>query len=395
MLGLFGLGLLATWWPVPRGALRLRARRGRGLLHHASSRPRPAPRCEYTTNVAKQAEAILFKDPDIQAAFSVAGFSFSGAAPNNGLIFTRLKDYDEREGKSHSLAAVLNRVRGPDDGHPGRPGDPLRASGHPGPVGLRRIPVRAARPDGRRHLGPGRRHRRPVRPRRARAAGGRPLLVASGPTTRSWWWTSTATRRAAWTCRCARSRTPSRCSWARPTSTTSTSTTGPTACTCRPTSSSARTPRTCGQLYARADDGAMVPAGQRGAHARDHGAPGHQPLQPVPLGRDQRRGRAGVELRPGPAGHGARSRARPCRRASTSPGRASRCEEVRAGAQAALHLRAQPDRSCTWCWPRSTRAGSCPSSSCWACRWPSWAAWARSGCAAWPTTSSARSASSC
>src|SRR6185295_15065074 len=74
---------------------------------------------EYTTNVAKKVEEILFKDPDIQAAFSVMGFSFAGAAPNNGLIFTRLKDYDARKGRSHSLAAVLNRVRGPMLGIPG------------------------------------------------------------------------------------------------------------------------------------------------------------------------------------------------------------------------------------------------------------------------------------
>jgi HAE1 family hydrophobic/amphiphilic exporter-1 len=41
------------------------------------------------------------------------GFSFSGAAPNSGLIFTRLKDYDEREGSEHALETVLNRIRGP------------------------------------------------------------------------------------------------------------------------------------------------------------------------------------------------------------------------------------------------------------------------------------------
>jgi hydrophobic/amphiphilic exporter-1 (mainly G- bacteria), HAE1 family len=68
---------------------------------------------EYTTKIAEQAEAILFKDPDIQTAFSVMGFSFSGAAPNNGLIFTRLKPYEERRGRSQSLNAVMNRVRGP------------------------------------------------------------------------------------------------------------------------------------------------------------------------------------------------------------------------------------------------------------------------------------------
>ena len=75
---------------------------------------------EYTTRIAEQAEKILFKDPDIQAAFSVMGFSFSGAAPNNGMIFTRLKPYDERRGRTQSLDAVLGRVRGPLSGDPGR-----------------------------------------------------------------------------------------------------------------------------------------------------------------------------------------------------------------------------------------------------------------------------------
>jgi HAE1 family hydrophobic/amphiphilic exporter-1 len=68
---------------------------------------------EYTTKIAEQIEKILEKDPDIQAAFSVMGFSFGGAAPNNGMVFTRLKPYDEREGAEHSLGAVLTRLRGP------------------------------------------------------------------------------------------------------------------------------------------------------------------------------------------------------------------------------------------------------------------------------------------
>jgi HAE1 family hydrophobic/amphiphilic exporter-1 len=68
---------------------------------------------EYTTRIAEQIEQILVKDPDIQAAFSVMGFSFGGAAPNNGMVFTRLKPYDQREGAEHSLNAVLGRLRGP------------------------------------------------------------------------------------------------------------------------------------------------------------------------------------------------------------------------------------------------------------------------------------------
>ena len=75
---------------------------------------------EYTTRIAEQAEAILFKDPDIRAAFSVLGFSASGAAPNNGLIFTRLKDYDERRGKQPLARGRAQPRARPDAGDPGR-----------------------------------------------------------------------------------------------------------------------------------------------------------------------------------------------------------------------------------------------------------------------------------
>jgi HAE1 family hydrophobic/amphiphilic exporter-1 len=67
---------------------------------------------EYTTNIMKDVEQIYFKQPEIAGVFSVAGFSFSGAASNNGLMFARLKGFDEREGEEHSLDAVLNRLRG-------------------------------------------------------------------------------------------------------------------------------------------------------------------------------------------------------------------------------------------------------------------------------------------
>jgi hydrophobic/amphiphilic exporter-1 (mainly G- bacteria), HAE1 family len=68
---------------------------------------------EYTAGVAKQAEKILLGDPDVMALFSVMGFSFGGAAPNSGIMFVRLKEFDQRPGPSHSLQAVLGRVTGP------------------------------------------------------------------------------------------------------------------------------------------------------------------------------------------------------------------------------------------------------------------------------------------
>ena len=68
---------------------------------------------DYTANVARQAEQILMKDPDVLGVFAVMGFSFSGASPNQGLIFSSLKPFAERKGSEHELEAVLNRLRGP------------------------------------------------------------------------------------------------------------------------------------------------------------------------------------------------------------------------------------------------------------------------------------------
>ncbi len=68
---------------------------------------------EYTGQIARQAEQILMKDPDVQGVFAVMGFSFSGSSPNQGLIFSSLKPFEERKGTDHELTAVLNRLRGP------------------------------------------------------------------------------------------------------------------------------------------------------------------------------------------------------------------------------------------------------------------------------------------
>ena len=67
---------------------------------------------EYTGQIARQAEQVIMKDPEVLALFSVMGFSFSGAAPNQGIMFARLKDFDDRPGADHSLQAVLGRIRG-------------------------------------------------------------------------------------------------------------------------------------------------------------------------------------------------------------------------------------------------------------------------------------------
>jgi hydrophobic/amphiphilic exporter-1 (mainly G- bacteria), HAE1 family len=65
---------------------------------------------DYTEKVLAQAEAILKDQPEVQSIFSVGGFSFSGATPNNGLIFCLLKPWDERKGPEQSVAGVVGGV---------------------------------------------------------------------------------------------------------------------------------------------------------------------------------------------------------------------------------------------------------------------------------------------
>ncbi len=112
MLLLFAGGLYATYVLLQVVPTAFVPEEDEGFLICVVQAPAGAS-LEYTTEIAKQAEKILYGDPDIAAAFSVMGFSFAGAAPNNGLIFTRLKDYGERQGAEHSLRAVLDRVSGP------------------------------------------------------------------------------------------------------------------------------------------------------------------------------------------------------------------------------------------------------------------------------------------
>jgi len=65
---------------------------------------------QYTAGIAQQAEQLFLKDPDVLAVFSVMGFSFSGAAPNQGIVFVRLKPFEDRRGAAHSSQAVIGRL---------------------------------------------------------------------------------------------------------------------------------------------------------------------------------------------------------------------------------------------------------------------------------------------
>jgi HAE1 family hydrophobic/amphiphilic exporter-1 len=111
MLVLFLLALGLTFWvyrSVPQAFL---PDEDQGYFIAQIQAPEGAS-LEYTSRVAREAEAILAKQPEIASAFTVGGFSFSGASPNRGILFIRLKPFEERPDDSQSAQAVVGRLRG-------------------------------------------------------------------------------------------------------------------------------------------------------------------------------------------------------------------------------------------------------------------------------------------
>jgi multidrug efflux pump len=67
-----------------------------------------------TIAVAKEVEKhyLGVEKKNVESIFTVAGFSFIGVGQNAGMGFIELKDWDEREGKDNTAAAITNRATG-------------------------------------------------------------------------------------------------------------------------------------------------------------------------------------------------------------------------------------------------------------------------------------------
>jgi HAE1 family hydrophobic/amphiphilic exporter-1 len=65
----------------------------------------------YTTHIEAEVSAMLNQDKDVAGSFAVGGFSFSGNAPNYGMMFCALAPYDQRHGAAHSAEAIVTRFR--------------------------------------------------------------------------------------------------------------------------------------------------------------------------------------------------------------------------------------------------------------------------------------------
>jgi len=103
------LGLTAlVFQRVPRGFV---PNEDQGYFIIAVQAPSGAS-LEYTKAIGKQIQRILQDVPEVEGIFAISGFSFSGSAPNQALIFAPLKPYSQRKGDEHAAEAVVNRIRG-------------------------------------------------------------------------------------------------------------------------------------------------------------------------------------------------------------------------------------------------------------------------------------------
>jgi HAE1 family hydrophobic/amphiphilic exporter-1 len=66
-----------------------------------------------TQKVLEQVRGVMKAQPEIEGVFAVGGFSFAGTGANLATVFAPFKPWDQREGPEHSVAAVVERLRGP------------------------------------------------------------------------------------------------------------------------------------------------------------------------------------------------------------------------------------------------------------------------------------------
>lgn len=110
VIGLFILSLGFTaylYTQVPGGFL---PEEDQGYFITIAQGP-PGVSLDYTREVLKQAEADMLALPEVEAVFTIGGFSFGGSGANSGLMFTNLKPWSQRTNADQSAQAIINKLR--------------------------------------------------------------------------------------------------------------------------------------------------------------------------------------------------------------------------------------------------------------------------------------------
>ncbi len=109
VIAVFLAGLVLTWFAYTRVPTGFVPDEDPGSFIVTIQGPSGAS-LDYTSAIARQAEAALTAMPEVNGVFSIAGFSFLGSGANLGTMFVRLRPFDERPGEAHSAMSVIERV---------------------------------------------------------------------------------------------------------------------------------------------------------------------------------------------------------------------------------------------------------------------------------------------
>jgi HAE1 family hydrophobic/amphiphilic exporter-1 len=110
MLLLFFIGLFGAYWEYTHVPTAFVPEEDQGFMMILIQAPQGAS-LSYTTHIEAEVSAMLNQDKDVAGSFAVGGFSFSGNAPNYGMMFCALAPYDQRRGPAHSAEAIVTRLR--------------------------------------------------------------------------------------------------------------------------------------------------------------------------------------------------------------------------------------------------------------------------------------------
>jgi HAE1 family hydrophobic/amphiphilic exporter-1 len=110
MLLLFMVGLFGAYWEYTHVPTAYVPQEDQGLIMILVQAPQGAS-LTYTSNIEEEVSAVLSQNKDILGSFAIGGFSFSGNAPNYGMMFAALTDYDKRRGKGHSAGEIVAGLR--------------------------------------------------------------------------------------------------------------------------------------------------------------------------------------------------------------------------------------------------------------------------------------------
>ena len=109
MLLLFFIGLFGAYWEYTHVPTAFVPQEDQGFVMILVQAPQGAS-LAYTTHIESEVSALLNQDKDFLGSFAVGGFSFSGNAPNYGMMFCALAPWDQRKGKGHSAAEIVTNL---------------------------------------------------------------------------------------------------------------------------------------------------------------------------------------------------------------------------------------------------------------------------------------------